>query len=576
MRKSTRLLLWISVLGFVLFAATTAALVLVLSGERVLGDHEPRTLVVELGPALCDAPREGTFVMDPQNLPPLLTDVTAALRKAADDPEVAGLLLVIEPLDIGFGGVQELVAALEAFRASEKPCVAHADEYGNKEYLLAAACGRVEVSPAGIVLVNGLHVTETYYKGTLDRIGVDPELEHVGDFKSAVEPFERTAPSEEARMATDAVLDSLYGQFVDAIARARGMEQDRVRSLLDRPPLSPNLALEAGMVDAVAFEKEAREAAGDDDAIDLSDYVRKVRRARSKGVRIAVVHADGSIVSGKSRIGVLGGRFVGDEDTVELLEDVRDDDDVAAVVLRVNSPGGSGLASDNIWRALQEVREEKPVVVSMSDVAASGGYYIAAGSDLIVAQPATLTGSIGVFGGKMNVAGLYEKIGLTRHVYKRGEMADLFSSTSAFSEDGRARFRAYLDAFYALFLERVSEGRNLDVAQVHASAQGRVWTGEQALDRGLVDELGGLDVAIQRARELAGVEGETGILRLPAEKTIVEQLLEELTQPGTGASRTLGTALPEAGETLALAETLARVLEGSEVAAMLPGVIELW
>ncbi len=575
MKKSTRLLLWISILGFVLFTATTVVLVLVLSGDRVLKDDEPRTLVLEVGPSLGDAPREAAFVMNPQDFPPLLTEVTAAVRRAAGDPEVAGLLVLIEPLTIGFGGVQELASALEAFRAAGKPCVAHADEYGNKEYLLAAACGTVEVSPAGIVLVNGLQVTETYLKDTLDRIGVDPELEHVGEFKTAVEPFERTGPSEEARMATDAVLDSLYGQFVDALARTRGMEAVRVRTLLDDPPLTPAMALEDGLVDAVAFESEAREAAGGDDILDFDDYVEATRRTWRKGPKVAVVHADGSIVSGGSGSGILGGRFVGDEDLVDLLDEVRKDDDVVAVVLRVNSPGGSGLASDTIWWALQEVRQAKPVVVSMSDLAASGGYFIAVGSDHIVAEPGTLTGSIGVFGGKMNLAGLYGKLGMTRHVYKRGEMADLLSSTSAFSDAGRTRFRSYLDAFYQLFLSRVAEGRNLAVEEVHTSARGRVWTGEQALERGLVDELGGLDVAIDRARELAEVEGPYGILRLPAQKTLFEQIMKEITNPDAGASRVALAALPIAGDGFAMAETLARVLDGAGVAAMLPGTLEV-
>jgi protease IV len=575
MKKSTRLLLWISVLGFVLFAASVAVLVLVVSGDRLRPSGEPRTLVVELGPSLGDAPQEGAFVMNPQDFPPLLTEVTGAIRRAADDPDVAGLLLIIDPIGLGFGGVQELAAALEAFRASDKPCVAHADEYGNKEYLLAAACGRVEVSPAGIVLVNGLQVTETYYKNTLDRIGVDPELEHVGDFKSAVEPFERTEPSEAARMATDALLDSLYGQFVGALARTRGFEVDRVRSLLDDPPLAPDLALQSGWVDAVEFESQAREAAGDDDALDFDDYVEATRRTWRKSPKVAVIHADGSIISGSSGSGILGGRFVGDEDLVDLLDEVEEDDDVVAVVLRVNSPGGSGLASDNIWRALEELRQEKPVVVSMSDLAASGGYYIAVGSDHIVAEPGTLTGSIGVFGGKMNVSGLYEKLGLTRTVYKRGEMADLLSSASAFSDAGRARFREYLDTFYSLFLARVSEGRKLAVEDVHAVAKGRVWTGEQALERGLVDELGGLDVAIARARELAQVEGETGILRLPVQKTLAQQIVEQLTDPDARSSRAALALLPVAGDGLALAETLARVLDGVGVAAMLPGTLEV-
>jgi protease-4 len=245
-------------------------------------------------------------------------------------------------------------------------------------------------------------------------------------------------------------------------------------------------------------------------------------------------------------------------------------------VLRVNSPGGSGLASDNIWHAVQSVRDAKPVVVSMGDYAASGGYYIAMGSDHIVAQPGTLTGSIGVFGGKMNVRGVYEKLGMQLHGYKRGELADIFSGTSDFSEAGRERFRSYLETFYQLFIGRAAEGRGMAVDEMHAVAQGRVWTGAQALERGLVDDLGGLDVAIEQARVLAGIEEETGILRLPKQRTFVEELMDDLSSARAADARELALMLGGLPALQGL-EAVTRVLgpQGNGVAAMPPYTIEL-
>ncbi len=574
MKKSTRLLLWTSILGFLLAIAMAIAVLLIVSFEGGLPTSGPATLVLELEGSLPDGPVQGAFILDEADFPPLLTELTQVIRTAADDEDIDGLYIELAPIGLGLAGVQELADALHVFRESGKPCTVQADQLGNKEFLLAAACGEIHMAPAGLVLVNGLAVEHTYYAETLEKIGVSPNFEHVGDFKTAVEPFERTGPSEAAMEATDAMLDSLYGQFVTLAARGRGLDEDAMRAIVDQLPITPEAAQEAGLVDGLAYAGELRP--DDDASIDLDRYLSRVRRDNRADPKVAVVHAEGSIVSGDSGAGMFGGSYVGDVDLIADLEQARDDDDVVAVVLRVNSPGGSGLASDNIWHAIQAVREVKPVVVSMGDYAASGGYYIAMGSDRIVAQPGTLTGSIGVFGGKMNVRGVYEKLGFHLHGYKRGELADIFSSTSDFSEAGRARFSDYLETFYQLFIGRAAEGRSMTVDQMHAVAQGRVWTGAQALERGLVDDLGGIDVAISHARDLAGVTEETGILRLPAQRTFVDELLADLEsasihQPERELLSLLGAERP-----LQVLETTARVLgpQGG-VAAMPPYLIEV-
>jgi protease-4 len=422
--------------------------------------------------------------------------------------------------------------------------------YTSGTYYLASACDKVVIAPSGISLVSGLAISITYYAETLEKLGVEPEFEHVGDFKSAVEPFERTAPSEAATQAYNDLIDALYEEMVAGIASGRGLPPEQVRANIDAMRLTPEVALERGMVDAIAFpdavaktldtldaetwktdlaaiqedwdEKEWREH-----FTPLSEYVAEMRvDSAGWGKKIAIVHADGPIQSGDADQDLFGGALLTDGEFRKWMHEVREDEQIAAVVLRVNSPGGSGLASDMMWYEIERTRAAgKPVVVSMGDYAASGGYYIAANTDWIVAQPTTLTGSIGVFGGKFNLAGTFEKIGLHEAQFKRGELADMLSATSSFSEEGRVAFRDYLETFYRSFLTKVATGRKMEVDAVHAVAQGRVWTGQQALDHGLVDQLGGIEVALAKAAELGGIQDEYGIVRLP-QRLLVEDLAE--------------------------------------------------
>ncbi len=570
-----RLLIGISLMGVVTLAAATAGIVFFArDGLPGAGVTEDSFLEVALDGPLADAPGDVGFVVDPKDFPPLVTEVAANIRRAAADDRIKGLYLEIGDIGGGWAATQEVRDAIVAFGASGKPCHAYAEALDNKGYYLASACDNVYLAPAGLLMLNGFSVTTEYYAGTLEKIGVKANFEHVGDFKSAVEPFERSGPSEAAALATNDLLDSLYSQLVTGIASGRGMDEATVRAIVDDPPITPEAALAAGLVDGLKYRDEVREGIAGEERTELGDYREVSSPLGGAGKTIAVVHAEGQIISGESGSPLFGGSLMGDRTIAEMLEQVREDEDVVAVVLRVNSPGGSGLASDAMWHDIKRTREAgKPVVVSMGDYAASGGYYIAAAADAIVAEPGTLTGSIGVFGGKMNLAGLYEKVGITLHTVQRGQLSSIFSSTSDFNDAERAKFRQFLEGFYDVFLARVAEGRGMTKEEVHVVAQGRVWTGVQAKERKLVDELGGLDVAIARARVLAEIpEGEdVSILRLPKRRTFVDQVMEDLTQAQMPAEM----HIPEVRAAYGRLFALARVLESGGVAAMLPGTLEI-
>lgn len=574
-RRAARLILGIAAMGLVtLTAGGIGAWFLV--KDRLGGTvKEGSWLEVHVDDAISDSPEEGGMFMDPTHVPPLLTELSADIRRAATDERVTGLYLDIESLGVGWAGTEELYDAVAAFRASGKPCAAYSDAYDNKTYTLATACGQVYLPPGGLMVVTGFSVTAEYYAGTLEKVGAHANFEHVGDFKSAVEPYTRTGPSEPASEAMNLMLDGLYGGMVRNIARGRGVEEAVVRGWIDEAAVTPQMALDRKMIDGIKWRDEVAEEIAGKERTKLRAYREADGGGLLGGKTITVVHAEGAIVSGESGSPIFGGRMIGDRTVVKQLDELREDEDVVAVVLRVNSPGGSGLASDNIWRAVERLKAAgKPVVVSMGDYAASGGYYISAPADWIVAEPGTLTGSIGVFGGKLNLAGTWEKVGISTYTWQRGALSGIFSAYSDFSEPERARFRDFLQGFYGTFLDRVSKGRKMDPAAVEEVAKGRVWTGEQALERKLVDELGGLDTAIAKARALAEVgEEEVRIDRIPKRKNFVDQLLEDLEEQDAGARFGPELALPEVREAMGHLLLLDRVLADG-VVAMPPYVLE--
>ncbi len=593
---TTWALLALTGVGALVFVGSIGAVAWTLMGEQTAEVEDGSWLHVPLAGALSDSPQPGGLFDEPGDLPPVPVEIAAAIRKAASDDRIDGVYLDMKGASGGYATFTELRSALVDLRAAGKPCVAYGECWYSAGYYLASACDTVLAAPAGATFVNGLSIEVSYYADMFEKIGVQPEFEHVGDFKSAVEPYERTGPSEPAAEAYETLLGSIYDELIRGIADGRNMKPAAVRRLVDAAPMSPYEAVEKGLIDGVAYPDAITAHLGDhgadgwvdtltalvtdeeaeaaEDALtDLDEYIKDVRSdARSsEGPVIAVVHAEGPIMSGGSEPSLFGGASLTDGAFQDWFEAVRDDDDVKAVVLRVNSPGGAVLASDMMLRQVELTREAgKPVVVSMADYAASGGYYISAKADWIVAQPTTITGSIGVLGGKFNLAGTYEKLGLGNHIFQRGELAADFSSSRSFSERGREVYKRYMVDFYGSFTGLVAEGRDMDVAAVHEIAQGRVWTGTQALENGLVDELGGLPEAIAKAAELAGLESY-GTTRLPVQKTVMEMVLEDL---GAASAPTVQVQLPLGLEAVAReVETLDRMMGDVGVIAYLPAKV---
>jgi protease-4 len=598
-RSATMVLVTLTLVGLLIFAGSVGLVWWLVQRGSQADVHAGSTLLVSLDGGLPEAPPAGGLLFDPQDAPPLATEYARAIRAAASDERINGLVLELDGLSAGWGSLRELRDAIAAFRAADKTCVAWSTAYDTKAYYLASACDKVVLAPGGLALVNGLQVSVTYYAGTFEKLGVVADFEHVGEFKSGPEPYVRSGPSDEAVVAYEEMLGSLWDEFRVQVAASRGWEPATLDALVDHPTLSPEDALAAKLVDALAFQDAVRVRAGaplddawlaslqapvtaedregiDDRLTTGREYVKDLRNKDSRGGdQIAVVYAEGQMLPGEDSGGLFGSDALTDGAFRSWMRAVRDDDSVKAVVIRINSPGGSGLAADNMWREVELVKGAgKPVVVSMANYAASGGYYIAAPADWIVAQPNTLTGSIGVFGGKLALQGTLEKVGMTEHHFQRGALAGLFSATEPFSDDGREVFRAFLSDFYDQFTERVAAGRKLDVPTVHDVARGRVWTGQQALDRKLVDQLGGLDVALAKAAELAQLE-EYGIETFPARKTFFEVLMEDLEQ-SSAPRLEVQLPVPEAVDAgLREARRLEAMLGSGGVAAYLAGDVRV-
>jgi protease IV len=451
--------------------------------------------------------------------PPSVESLNEALERLAADRRVAGAVLVISGLSAGSATLASLRQAVKRFRESGKRAVAYLLDQGMWAYYLAAACDEVLVPESAGLQAAGLWAETVFMKDTLALAGVEADLESIGDYKVSPDTFRRSDMAEPHREMLESILDSVYDHVVGAIAGDRTMPTAQVRALLDRVPLRADEMLKAGLIDGVCYDDElAARLGGDGKPPELAAWsqaerklVRPVRRPAGRVV--GVISLEGVIIVGSSRQPPMPiplplpirDAQAGSETLVGQLRAAARDDRLAAVVLHVDSPGGSALASDLIWREVKRLGQEKPVVVYMSNRAASGGYYVAAPAQTIVAQPTTLTGSIGIWGGKVVTRGLYQKVRANREVVKRGEGAGLYADDDAFSPEERARVRESLADGYARFKARVAAGRHMGAATVEEVAGGRVWTGAQAVAHGLVDELGDLRHAAARARALAGV-----------------------------------------------------------------------
>jgi protease-4 len=452
--------------------------------------------------------------------PPSVEAFTRAMDRLAGDPRIKGVVLIISGLTAGPATLNSLRGAITRFRESGKGAVAYLHDLSMWPYYLATACDEVLAPESANFRAAGLWSEALFLKDTLALVGLEADFESIAEYKVTPDMLCRSEMSEPHREMLESLLDSVYGEVVGAIAQGRDLEPERVQELLDAVPLTAGQACDAGMLDAICYEDELADHLGTADApaaLITWDQVRRrlVRPRRWHSRRaIGVISLEGMIVAGPSRQPPLplpvplplAPTQAGSDTLVQQLRAAAQDKHLAAVVIHVDSPGGSALASDLIWREVAHLRRTKPVVVYMSNQAASGGYYVSAPANAIVAQPTTLTGSIGIWGGKVVTRGLFERVRARREVVSRGEAAGLYADTAPFSDEERARIRADMGDGYTRFKARVSQGREKTEEEVEAIARGRVWTGEQALAHGLVDELGDLQTAADKARALAGLD----------------------------------------------------------------------
>ena len=528
MKKRTAWILVAGVAALAIGAAGIGVLALMMRGPG--GTLSSRSyLYLDLEGEIPEQPPSelGSFL---ERQPPSLRALVDSLDRAAGDPRITAVVVRVSSLpDSGWATVQELRDGITRFRKSGKPAYAYLEVAGNKEYYLATACSKIYAVPTAILDITGLSAEVTFLRGTLDKLGVQAQFEGVGKYKNAPNQFTEKGFTEPHREQMDALLDALYAGYVSAIAESRRKPVEEVQALVDAGPYDGRGAKAAGLVDDLLYGDEVLDKVHRAERVTAGRYTRASRGFGLDGrPRIALVYAVGEIVSGESHSTPLGGTFAGSDTIGHAIREAGEDGDIKAILLRVDSPGGSGTASDVIWREVQKARKSKPVIVSMGDLAASGGYYIAMGSDGIVAQPGTITGSIGVFGGKFSLRGLYDKVGISKEILTRGQHADIFTEYRPWTEEERSRIRDLMTAFYKEFVTKASQGRKKSYEQVHEVAQGRVWTGREALAHGLVDRLGGLNDALALAKEKAHIrkDQEIRLVILPERKGLLETLLD--------------------------------------------------
>jgi protease-4 len=577
--------------------------------EKKPADDKPegkvaRVAHIKISGALDESPvpAESLFGAPPENLGIKLDRI----KKAAKDDRISALYVELKDLEIGFGKVNELRRAIADFRKAGKKAYAYAESLGTKEYLVALACDGIALPESGELALYGLRAEVTYYKNTLDLLKLKADVLKMGAYKSAVEPFITDKMSPENREQVTALLDDNYeNEIVAAIVKDRPLKKwtaEDVKTVIDQGPFTAKRAYDLGLVDNLLYDDQleaqlkkelkadevrvqrdyAKAKAADVDFSNpfamLSALSPKAAKA-SKEPKIAVIYAVGGIASGKGGADpLMGGESVGSDTMVKAIRQADKDETVKAIVLRVDSPGGSALASDVIWRALKVCK--KPVVVSMGDVAASGGYYIAAAGKKIYAEPGTVTGSIGVFGLKLVTGGLEEWAGMRTEVVSRGKNSGVTSTTFAWSESERKTLTEGVEGIYDMFLDKSLEGRkaagkNMTRDELVKLAGGRVWTGRQAKANGLVDELGTLDDAIAGAKQLAGIDPkkEMELLTLPKGESFLDRLMEGDFKLPFGSLTAEARLVPGLDKAIRMAAPLLRT-QKDPIKVMMPFVVE--
>lgn len=507
-----------------------------------LGDQKPTvakdaTLVMRLEGEIPEkAPLDMGIPFLQEAPPATVIDIWQGLQRAAVDPKIKAVVLMPRNMAVGWAKLQELRGDLLEFKKSGKPLLVFLRAPRTQEYYLATAADKIYLVPEDMLDMKGVRAEVTYFKGALDKIGARMEAEHAGKYKDALDTYTRTGMTPETREVLNSVLDGLYGHLLETISGARKMTVVEAKAAIDQGPFLAEQAVKLRLADATLYEDqffdEVKKAIGGAEVkkVALGDYLRS---GRSEGKsKVAIIVTDGTIIRGSS-----GGNAFGEDasitvaNSVKVLREVAGNESIKGVILRVDSPGGDAVASDEILREVKLLSKKKPLVISMSDVAASGGYYISMTGDPVLAYSNTITGSIGVIYGKVNLRGLYDKLGLTKDLIQRGENAAIDSEYYELTPGGRKKLREGVDAVYKSFVGIVAESRKKTFEEIHDLAQGRVWLGSQAKDRGLVDELGGLDKAVAMVKDRAKIakDEKVRVVVYPQKRTLLEQFLSQNT-----------------------------------------------
>lgn len=475
------------------------------------------------------APVDVNLPLLQQQAAPTVRDIWTSLRQAASDNRIKAVVLEPRGVRAGWGRLEEIRQEILNFKRSGKPVYAYLQNPGSHEYYLASAADRIFLSPGDMLEVKGFLLEAMYFKNGLDKLGVQVQVDHIGRYKDAGDVLTRDSMSPETREVLGQVLDQLYNDFCSTVGQGRHKSAEDVKALIDQGPFTADQAKANGLVDQLAYpdevfgELQRRTAISKLNRLDIRTYF---RAAPGQGDRIALLVGDGDIVQGDSGNGFGDTTEIADRSFIKLVRQVREDSGVKGVILRINSPGGDALASDVILHELKLLSRAKPTVISMSDVAASGGYYMAMTGDPVVAYPDTITGSIGVLYARPVVHGLFDKLGIQSDRLSRGKLAEMDSAFVPLSDAARQKLHEAIQTTYKLFVSKVATARKKAYDQIEPIAQGRVWMGAQARQNGLVDQLGGLDQAVTMIRQKAHLSpgGETNLVLYPPRKSLLELL----------------------------------------------------
>ena len=513
------------------------------------------------------------------------------LRKAKVDTRIGAVLLDIDFPAIGWGKADELRDAIKDFRTSGKPVYAYMEIGTNREYYVATSAEKIFLPPSGDLYINGFAAQAMFYRGSLDKLGIEPQFLKIGKYKNAPDQYTEKQMTDGQREVINAVLDDYFARLISTIAETRKKSPEDVKAIIDNAPYNAVNAKQQGLIDETFYKEQVYEELRTRLGYKQDDKLRTISGTDyreipadslglNNGERIAVIYASGAITGGSSNRSPFGGENVGSDTMIKAINDAAEDKSIKAIVLRVDSPGGSALASDLMWYALENAKAKKPVVVSMSDVAASGGYYIACNANKIVAEPSTVTGSIGVFMGKPVMKGFYDWIGVSNEYVMRGKNAGIFRETVKWEGDELKKMQESVNNIYFTnYVPKVAKGRGKTDEEVNTIGQGRVWTGSQAKQNGLIDEFGGLEKAIEIAKELANLPADKDVRRVnfPEPKPFFETIFggasaetqEQKTQEA------MIKALPEdVRKTLRYASILDTMKRG-EAMMMLPYELEI-